>query len=102
MRMGEPISVPSRGTHMNIFEFREQLIDDYASYINSVIQIRDPTFTTTFSRNCTKRLEPPPADPAVAHEPREVEAERQRLEPSPSTTPRPKREGRLVEGARDF
>lgn len=26
---------------MNIFEFRSQLIDDYASYINSFIQIRD-------------------------------------------------------------
>ena len=56
---------------MNIFEFRDQLIDDDASYINSFIQIRDPTFTTTFSRNCTKRLEPPPADPAVPHEPRD-------------------------------
>src|SRR6266446_5365706 len=27
---------------MNIFEFRNQLVDDYASYINSFIQIRDP------------------------------------------------------------
>ena len=27
---------------MNIFDFRDQLIDDYASYINSFIQIRDP------------------------------------------------------------
>src|SRR5215467_11864121 len=27
---------------MHIFDFRNQLIDDYASYINSFIQIRDP------------------------------------------------------------
>ncbi len=27
---------------MNIFEFRDRLIDDYASYIKSFIQIRDP------------------------------------------------------------
>src|SRR6266567_1873112 len=27
---------------MHIFDFRDQLIDDYASYINSFIQIRDP------------------------------------------------------------
>jgi hypothetical protein len=27
---------------MNIFDFRDQLIDDYASYIKSFIQIRDP------------------------------------------------------------
>jgi hypothetical protein len=27
---------------MNIFDFRDQLIDDYASYIKSFIQICDP------------------------------------------------------------
>jgi hypothetical protein len=27
---------------MNIFDFREQLIGDYASHIKSFIQIRDP------------------------------------------------------------
>ncbi len=27
---------------MNIFDFRDQLIGDYASYIKSFIQIRDP------------------------------------------------------------
>ncbi len=27
---------------MNIFDFRNQLIGDYASYIKSFIQIRDP------------------------------------------------------------
>ena len=27
---------------MNIFEFRDRLIGDYASYIESFIQIRDP------------------------------------------------------------
>ena len=27
---------------MNIFEFRNQLIGDYAAYIQSFIQIRDP------------------------------------------------------------
>src|SRR6266700_2352397 len=26
----------------NIFDFRDQLIDDYASYVNSFLQIRDP------------------------------------------------------------
>ncbi len=31
---------------MNIFDFRNQLIDDYASYITSFIQIRDPQINT--------------------------------------------------------
>jgi hypothetical protein len=29
---------------MNIFDFRNVLIDDYAAYIKSFIQIRDPWF----------------------------------------------------------
>ena len=31
---------------MNIFDFRNQLIDDYASYIKSFIQIRDPQISS--------------------------------------------------------
>ena len=31
---------------MNIFDFREQLIGDYASYIKSFIQIRDPQISS--------------------------------------------------------
>ncbi len=31
---------------MNIFDFRDQLIDDYASYIKSFIQIRDPQISS--------------------------------------------------------
>ena len=31
---------------MNIFEFRNRLIGDYASYIQSFIQIRDPQIRT--------------------------------------------------------
>jgi len=26
----------------NIFDFRDRIIDDYASYVNSFLQIRDP------------------------------------------------------------
>ncbi len=31
---------------MNIFDFRDQLIGDYASYIKSFIQIRDPQISS--------------------------------------------------------
>src|ERR1700680_1454105 len=34
--------ISSWGIYMNIFEFRQWLIGDYASYIKSFLQIRDP------------------------------------------------------------
>ena len=33
---------------MNIFDFRSQLIGDYASYIKSFIQIRDPQISLCY------------------------------------------------------
>ena len=31
---------------MNIFDYRDQLVDDYASYAESFLQIRDPAISS--------------------------------------------------------
>lgn len=38
---------------MNIFDFRSQLIGDYASYIKSFIQIREPQINLRYEPNTT-------------------------------------------------
>ena len=41
---------------MNIFEFRNQLIGDYASYIQSFIQIRDPQIRDFVQQKLTEGI----------------------------------------------
>ena len=62
---------------MNIFEFRDQLISDYASYIKSFIQIRDLHINSYVQQKLQEGvLWPEPliqlnSFPSVAHEPGE-------------------------------
>ena len=55
---------------MDVFEFRDSLIGDYSEYVGSFMKVRDDRIRERVEAaglNYETALDPPPADPSLAH-----------------------------------